>query len=466
MSGTDGGVIVWLRRDLRLSDHPSFALAAEAAQVIPVFIWSPEDEGDWATGSASRWWLYHSLARLNDSLMKLGSRLVIRRGPSVRALLDLQRETGARRVVWNEQPGAAFRQRDTDVTTALRAQGVTVEVQHGATLRPPGQVLTGEGNHYQVFTPFWRSSLKHKVATPLPVPKQLPSVPRTLKSLSLDELELIPRITWYKGMEASWEIGEAAAQAKLQRFVAEWVHGYDTQRDIPSVLGTSRLSPHLHFGEISPRQVWHTLLKLPGNGAETYRREIGWREFAYDLLFHQPQTADHPLRAEFADFPWRDDQDGLRRWQQGMTGYPIVDAGMRELWTTGWMHNRVRMIVASFLVKDLLIDWRQGARWFWDTLVDADLASNTLGWQWAGGCGADAAPFFRIFNPVLQSEKFDANGEYIKHWVPELKHLKGKALHAPWTSHGKLDYPKPVVDHSAARERALQAFDRLKRMRR
>ena len=398
--------------------------------------------------------------------MRIGSRLVIRRGPAVRALLDLQRETGASTVVWNQQLGAANHKRDNEVEKALKAHNIRVEVFHGSTLRAPGQILTGDGNPYQVFTPFWRASLKHKVAAPLPAITRLPPVPTKIQSLGLAELALLPRIKWYEGMATTWTIGEQAAHAKLAAFVANPVHGYDKQRDIPSELGTSRLSPHLHFGEISPRQIWQAMLKLPGTGAETYRREIGWREFAYDLLYHQPQTADHPLRREYAEFPWRDDPGGLKRWQQGQTGYPIVDAGMRELWTTGWMHNRVRMIVASFLVKDVLVNWHDGARWFWDTLVDADLASNTLGWQWAGGCGADAAPFFRIFNPVLQSEKFDASWSYIKRWVPELTKLTGKALHAPWTVNTRVDYPKPVVDHAAARERALQAFDRLKRMRR
>lgn len=459
-------MIVWFRRDLRLSDNPALSLAIQSSQVIPVFIWSPEDEDSWATGSASRWWLHHSLATLSRDLANIGSRLIIRKGSAVQELLKLQSETNATQIVWNAQVGAAATSRDSAVQKALQERGVKVAVLQGGTLFPAGSVLNGEGRHYQVFTPFWRAIQKqHKVAAPLPTIKKLPQVASNLFSLPLPDLGLMPRINWYQGMEKAWDVGEASAHRKLQDFAKQHIDAYDTQRDIPSVSGTSRLSPHLHFGEISPRQIWHALAALPGKGAETYRREIGWREFAYDLLYHQPHTSDQPLRKEFEAFPWLDDTKALRRWQQGLTGYPIVDAGMRELWATGWMHNRVRMIVASFLVKDLLISWHSGAQWFWDTLVDADLASNTLGWQWAGGCGADAAPFFRIFNPVLQSEKFDAAGSYIRRWVPELARLSGKSLHAPWTANQKVDYPAPIVDHAMARERALLAFDRIKRMR-
>jgi deoxyribodipyrimidine photo-lyase len=462
-TANSSSVLVWLRRDLRLGDHPALSFASTFTGVTPVFIWSPEDEGDWATGAASRWWLHHSLASLEKALATVGSRLVIRRGKALPALLELQRETGAQVVTWNEQVGPAFVRRDAAVRDALAARGTRVEVFRGATLRAPGEVVSGKGTPYEVFTPYWRSFLRDEVPAPLPPVRKLPSLPAELASVPLRELGLLPRTPWYQEMEAAWRIGEDAAKAKLQQFVARSVADYHQRRDVPSLPGTSRLSPHLHFGEISPRQIWAALAKTSGEGAETYRKELGWREFAHDLMFHQPATAGAPLRREFAAFPWRRDAKALRSWQQGMTGYPIVDAGMRELWATGWMHNRVRMIVASFLVKDLLLDWREGARWFWDTLVDADLANNTLGWQWAAGCGADAAPFFRIFNPVRQSESFDPSGAYIKRWVPELKRLSAAAVHAPWNAGLELDYPPPIVDHAAARDRALLTFDQVKR---
>jgi deoxyribodipyrimidine photo-lyase len=460
---SSSSVLVWLRRDLRLGDQPALSFASTFTCVTPVFIWSPEDEGEWTTGAASRWWLHHSLASLEKALAVVGSRLVIRRGRAVAELLELQRETGAEVVTWNEQVGPDFVRRDAAVQDALAARGTRVEVFRGGTLRAPGEVLSGKGTPYEVFTPYWRSFLRTEVPAPLPPVRKLPSVPAGLASVPLGELGLLPRTPWYQGMEAAWRIGEEAAKAKLRQFVARSVTDYHRRRDVPSLPGTSRLSPHLHFGEISPRQIWAALATTSGEGAETYRKELGWREFAHDIMFHQPATAGTPLRPEFAAFPWRRDARALRRWQQGLTGYPIVDAGMRELWATGWMHNRVRMIVASFLVKDLLLDWRQGARWFWDTLVDADLANNTLGWQWAAGCGADAAPFFRIFNPVRQSESFDPAGDYIKRWVPELKRLSAPGVHAPWNAGLKLDYPPPIVDHATARGRALMTFDQVKR---
>jgi deoxyribodipyrimidine photo-lyase len=414
--------LVWFRLDLRLTDNPALAVAAKLGEVVPVFIWAPEEEGNWPPGAASRWWLHHSLAALAKGL----GGLVIRRGPSLDALRQLVKETGATAVFWNRRYEPALIARDTRVKQALLSDGLKVESFNSALLFEPWELKT-----YRVFTPYYRACLKLPLRAPLPAPAKL-AIGKA-ESLTLDELELLPRIDWARGFD--WEPGEAGAQRQWKKFKPR---GYSRNRDLPAADGTSRLSPHLHFGEISPRQVWEA-------GNEEYRRQLIWREFAHHLLFHFPHTAEKPLRPEFERFPWRKDAKALKTWQRGQTGFPLVDAGMRELWATGWMPNRVRMVAASVLVKDLLIDWREGARWFWDTLVDADLANNTLGWQWVAGCGADAAPFFRIFNPATQQEKFDPTGEYVRRWVGERV--------------------APIVDHAAARIRALEALATLKRKR-
>jgi deoxyribodipyrimidine photo-lyase len=423
--------IVWFRLDLRRADNPALAAAvARGGPVIPVFIWAPDEEGAWPPGAASRWWLHHSLAALTKDL----GGLVIRRGPSLAALRDLVRETGATAVFWNRRYEPALIARDTKVMQGLLADGLRAENFNSALLFEPWSIKNKAGNPFQVFTPFYRSCLAvGSVASP--VGRAGPSAPRGLpSSLRLADLGLLPAINWTRGFD--WQPGEAGAHRALKQFVKSAESSYATNRDLPAVAGTSRLSPHLHFGEISPRQVWAATTNEP------FRRQLIWREFAHHLLYHFPHTADAPLRPEFARFPWRDDPDGLRAWQRGQTGFPIVDAGMRELWTTGWMHNRVRMIVGSFLVKDLLLPWQTGARWFWDTLVDADLANNTLGWQWVAGSGADAAPFFRIFNPALQAAKFDPTGDYVRHWTT--------AAHPT------------ILDHAAARTRALAALRQMK----
>jgi deoxyribodipyrimidine photo-lyase len=331
------------------------------------------------------------------------------------------------------------------------------------------------GKPFQVFTPFWKNCLaKPDPAEPLPAPARIPAPDKWPDSLPLAALELEPRIDWAAGMRAAWTPGEAGAQDRLAHFFSGAAERYGAARDIPGIEGTSRLSPHLHFGEISPRQVWHAarLSGIAGWRESRYLAEVGWREFAHHLLYHFPRTPVEPLRPEFARFPWRENDEALKAWQRGLTGYPVVDAGMRELWATGWMHNRVRMIVASFLVKDLLISWTEGAWWFWDTLVDADLAQNTLGWQWTAGCGADAAPYFRVFNPSGQGEKFDADGSYVRRWCPELARVPQEWLHRPWEAPAAVlaaagvvlgrNYPKPIVDHAAARDFALKAFASLK----
>ena len=454
--------LLWLRRDLRLADQPALAAAlATGLPVLPVFIWAPEEEAPWAPGAASRWWLHHSLAALDTDLRRHGGRLVIRRGPTLPALRRLARETGATHVVWNRLYEPAMLERDKAVKAALRTDGLTATSSNAALLFEPWTVLTQQDKPYQVFTPYYRTCLADgDPSSPAPVSRDWKAAGRDVQSLEISDLDLLPKIDWAAGFRETWTPGEAGAQAALDDFIAGAAAAYVTKRDLPADVGTSRLSPHLHFGEIGPRQIWAALRRaLPPAKADPYLRQLVWREFAHHLLFHFPHTAQEPLRPAFARFPWARDRAALRAWQKGRTGFPIVDAGMRELWHTGWMHNRVRMIVASFLVKDLLIPWQDGAAWFWDTLVDADLANNTLGWQWAAGCGADAAPYFRIFNPQRQSEKFDADGAYLRRWLPELQALSADQLHAPPPVPG---YPRPLVDHATARDRALEAYSHIK----
>ena len=474
--------IWWVRLDLRLADNPALNAAVQrGSAVVPVFIWSPEEEAPWQPGAASNWWLHQSLAALDAQLRAAGSRLVIRRGPTIETLRDLLKETGATAVVWNRRYEPAVIARDKSIKETLLTEGIELESFNAALLHEPWTIQNQSGKPFQVFTPFWRHCLvKPDPAEPLQRPKQLASPARWPKSLALEELKLEPRIPWADGFRAVWQPGEAGAAAALKQFLSRAFDDYSGQRNRPDVVGTSRLSPHLHFGEISPRQVWHGLKTMAGRRGLTdaqwrgsqFLAEIGWREFAHHLLYHFPHTPTEPLRADFKKFSWRENASWLRAWQKGRTGFPIVDAGLRELWATGWMHNRVRMIVASFLVKDLLLSWQEGARWFWDTLVDADLANNTLGWQWTAGCGADAAPFFRIFNPTTQGEKFDPDGTYIRRWCPELAKLPTKWIHQPHAAPPEIlravglvigrHYPEPIVSHAIARDVALEAFARTK----
>ena len=471
--------LVWFRHDLRLADNPALSAAvARGGPVVPIFIWAPDEEGAWAPGAASRWWLHQSLAQLEAALRQRGSGLVIRHGPSEATLRAVLAETGADAVFWNRRYEPAIVARETGIKARLRADGVLVETYNSALLFEPWTVETKAGKPFQVFTPFWKACLASgPPLAPITAPAALPAPTMRLESVPLDQLQLEPRVDWAASIRAAWHPGEAGAAAQLARFLAEALPRYAEDRDRPDLIGTSRLSPHLHFGEMGPRQIWQAVRAHPahagGSGSETYLREIGWREFAHHLLFHFPQTPEQPLRPEFAAFPWAADARGLRAWQKGRTGYPIVDAGMRELWATGWMHNRVRMLVASFLVKDLRVPWQRGVEWFWDTLVDADLASNTLGWQWTAGCGADAAPYFRVFNPVSQGEKFDPDGAYVRRWVPELAGMPAAWIHKPWVAPAEVlaaggvalgrTYPHPLVDHAAARAAALAAFATIKK---
>jgi len=475
-------VIVWFRIDLRLADHPALHAALQSGcPVIPVFIHEPAEEAPWQPGGATRWWMHRSLQALDTRLRGLGSRLVIRCGPALETLGELVRETGATSVVWNRRYEPAVIARDARVKEALRAAGCGAESYNAALLHEPWTIANQSGKPFQVFTPFWKHCLaKPDPAEPFPLPASIPSPARWPKSVALAELQLDPAIPWAGGLQSAWQPGEAGAAVHLDRFLSAAFDGYSVQRNRPDLTGTSRLSPHLHFGEISPRQIWSGVSRMAAqrglsaaqwHGSQ-FLAEIGWREFAHHLLFHFPNTPTEPLRPAFQNFPWRDDAVCLRAWQKGLTGYSIVDAGMRELWATGWMHNRVRMITASFLVKDLLLPWQQGARWFWDTLVDADLAQNTSGWQWTAGCGADAAPYFRVFNPISQGQKFDPNGDYVRLWCPELAKLPTEWIHQPHMAGPEIlrragvelgrTYPEPMVNHSIAREVALAAYARIK----
>jgi deoxyribodipyrimidine photo-lyase len=476
-----GTAILWLRRDLRLTDQPALVRAlAEAERVVPVYIHAPEEEAPWAPGGASRWWLHHSLAALGVDLARLGSRLVIRRGPTLEALRALVRETGAGAVFWSRLYEPAVVARDTAIKQALRADGLEAESCNAALLAEPWTVRTGEGQPYRVFTPFWRTvgTRLDALPPPLPAPRALPPVPAVLAGEPLAALGLLPKIRWDAGFAAHWSPGETGALARLDAFADSAIGRYHDDRNRPDIDGCSRLSPHLHFGEISPRQALTVARQaaaaraVDASGADSFVRELGWREFAHHLLHHFPHTPSQPLDARFAALPWQRVPIEIDAWRRGRTGYPIVDAGMRELWHTGFMHNRVRMIVASLLTKNLFVNWLEGAQWFWDTLVDADLASNTLGWQWAAGCGADAAPYFRVFSPVLQAEKFDPGRAYLRRWCPELARLPDRWLHQPWAASPDVldaagvelgrNYPHPIVDPRRSRELALERFAGLK----
>ncbi|WP_440959824.1 cryptochrome/photolyase family protein [Oceanicaulis sp. LC35] len=477
MTDTPSPVIVWFRQDLRLADNPALqAAAATGSPVIPVYILDDEAPGAWKPGGASRWWLHHSLKSLADDISRLGGRLVFLDGAAKPCLEALISETGAQAVFWNRLYEPWARKRDEAIKSALNDSAIKARSFNGSLIVEPWDIATKTGNPYKVFTPFWKSlKAEHSPAEPTGRPDHL-RFHDVNAGVCLDDLALLPtKPDWAGGMRASWTPGEAAAHGRLGQFLKDAVTDYSDRRNFPGEHGTSRLSPHLHFGEISPRQVWHAVKTsdhAQTQGADTYLSEIAWREFSYNLLYHFPDLPEANFQPKFDGFEWDENPDALKAWQKGQTGYPIVDAGMRELWATGWMHNRVRMIVASFLIKDLFIHWRDGEDWFWDTLVDADLASNAASWQWTAGSGADAAPYFRVFNPVGQSEKFDPKGNYLRKWIPELAELPDKVIHAPWTADPSVlsragvtlgeTYPKPIVDHGEARQRALAAFEKIK----
>ena len=457
--------------------------------VIPLFILDDADLDDaddmaWPPGGASRWWLHHALAALSLALAEGGSRLLLRRGPAATALDRVIEQTGACRVVWNRCYEPAAIARDTDIKARLTDRGIDAESFNGSLLFEPWTVRTNDGQPFRVYTPFWKACRARTdgLAAALPAPSALTPPDHWPDSDTLAAWRLLPVAPdWAAGLRATWTPGEAGAHERLQALLDDRLARYADQRNRPDKDGTSGLSPHLRWGEIGPRQVWQAVQARLENGtlagreaqAETFLKELVWREFSYNLLYHFPDMPQRPLNPRFNDFPYRATDDALlRAWQHGRTGYPIVDAGMRQLWHIGWMHNRVRMITASFLVKDLLLPWRLGEAWFWDTLVDADLANNSASWQWVAGCGADAAPYFRIFNPVLQGEKFDPNGDYVRRWVPELKDVPNTHIHRPWEAPpAVLDkagfvlgqtYPHRLVDHREARQHALAAFEAVK----
>ena len=470
-----------------MADNPAICAACQrSGPVVPVFIWSQNEEGDWPLGGASKWWLHQSLVALDRELQAIGSRLIICQGDSLAVLRELAQGVGATAVFWNRRYDPAIVARDSRIESALRSDGRETQSFNAALLHEPWTIENKSGKPFQVFTPFWRHCLSlDDPPDPQPAPEHLPAPRQWPKSVPLASLELEPRLPWAEGLRATWQPGTLGAHRQIERFLeglesCSGFVGYAEARNRPDIIGTSRLSPHLHFGEISPRQVWHALRQkairagwpLAQWRSSQFLTELGWREFSHHLLWHFPHTAQEPLRPAFKSFPWRQNSVWLKAWQQGRTGYPLVDAGMRELWATGWMHNRVRMVVASFLVKDLLLPWQEGARWFWDTLVDADLAQNTLGWQWTAGCGADAAPFFRIFNPIGQGEKFDPQGAYVRRWVPELAELPTEWIHRPHEAPAEVlrkahvtlghSYPQPIVSHPIAREVALEAYAKMR----
>lgn len=479
MPHSDKTLILWFRKDLRLIDHTALATAVdEGFRILPLYIREPEDAGTGPLGAAQAWWLHHSLEAFSKSIGDLGARLVLRTGSADTVLADLIADTGASAVYWNRRYDPSGIAVDKALKAKLIADGIEVRTFAGQILHEPTKLKTGAGGHFRVYTPFWKAlDGSGEPPEPIPAPKSLNTLDRWPKSEKLADWDLLPtKPNWAKGFEPEWQPGEAGAHKRLAAFIKSGLKGYRTRRDFPGEAHVSMLSPHLAHGEISPASVWDATRGLSDDHSSEdtihFRKELVWRDFSYHLLFHFPDLATKNWNPKFDAFQWRDAPDLLEKWQKGQTGYPIVDAGMRQLWQTGFMHNRVRMIVASFLIKDLLVDWREGERWFRDTLVDADPASNAASWQWVAGSGADAAPFFRIFNPTSQGEKFDPEGAYIRRFVPELKDMPNKFIHKPseapltvlkdaGVSLGKT-YPKPIVDHSKARDAAMAAFQGLK----
>ncbi|MBX2805319.1 MAG: DNA photolyase family protein [Hyphomicrobiales bacterium] len=475
----DKPVLFWFRRNLRIGDNPGLAAAAQSnAPVIPFFILDEKAEA--ATGGASRWWLSRSLAALGKDLQYHESRLILRKGRFSEEIARLATETGAKALYFTRGYEPDIVQLENVLNSDLRDSKIDCKRFGGQLLVEPEHIANASGEPYKVFTPFYKTCLgKETIGEIASTPGKIAAPAEWPDSASLQDWALEPsRPDWASGIRKYWSPGEEAATARLASFIGEALENYAEGRDYPDVDGTSRLSPYLAFGQISPRQVWHAVKHAAhretglDSGAKSFIRELYWREFSTHLLYHWPSLPEKPFRPEFAQMPWKKSKKHLNAWQKGKTGYPIVDAGLRQLWAIGWMHNRVRMIAASLLTKHLLIHWREGADWFRDTLVDADLANNSASWQWVAGSGADAAPYFRIFNPVIQGEKFDPKGDYVREWVPELANLPGKHIHAPWNAPedvckqagvtlGK-DYPFPIIEHKRGREQALEAYEFVK----
>ncbi|WP_371395601.1 deoxyribodipyrimidine photo-lyase [Fretibacter rubidus] len=466
---TDHPVIVWFRRDLRLSDNPALSEAVKTGKpVIAVYVMETDVARE--LGGASKWWLHHSLTKLSHALDAIGSKLILRRGKAGEILDDIINQSAADMVMWNRRYAGDARERDAAIKSTLKDRDLTVKSYRANLLSEPWSVETKSGGYYKVFTPYWRAAKDFiDVSDPIPAPTSVNHYGGGIKTDTLDDWTLLPtKPDWGEKLAPHWSIGPEGAHKALESFLDGPVENYADDRNRPDYEdGTSRLSPHLANGEISPREIWHAC-KDNEYTSRKFLTEIGWREFSYVLLFHHPDLASANYKDDFDKFPWESNQDALKAWQHGKTGYPFVDAGMRQLWQTGWQHNRVRMVTASFLIKHLLIDWREGEKWFHDTLVDADPASNAASWQWVAGSGADASPYFRIFNPFTQGEKFDPNGDYVRKYVPEIAKLPKKYIHRPWEApQNVLDYagvklgktyPKPIVEHKPARERALAAY--------
>ena len=463
--------VCWFRQDMRLSDNPALSAAAEHQHVLPVYVLDTKNPGTFVPGAASQWWLHCSLHALNQSL---GGKLSVYEGDPKQILADIVQRLPVTAVHWNRCYEPWSMERDTKIKTILLQMGIQGESHNGSLLWEPWDIKKDDGTPYKVFTPFYRKGCLNATAPrkPLGSPKEMSLLQDEDTMLSVDALDLKPKFNWDETLAPHWTIGEEGAHHRLEDFIHNGLAHYKEGRNLPAKPFVSRLSPHLRFGEISPNQVWYAATSQgDGKDIDHFCSELGWREFSYSLLYHNPDLATVNLQKKFDGFPWSDDLAALTAWQKGDTGVPMVDAGMRELWQTGFMHNRVRMITGSFLIKNLLLDWRHGERWFWDTLVDADPASNSASWQWVAGCGADAAPYFRIFNPVTQGQKFDPDGGYVRQYVPELSALPNKYIFNPWEAPADLlreanvelgvTYPKPIVNIKASRERALAAFKAL-----
>lgn len=465
MAHTDSTTnLVWFRDDLRASDNPALSAAcARGGPVIACFV-REQFTKIREHGAASRWWLHHSLRALDTTLQERGGRLILRSGDPRKIIPEMVTETDAKAVHWNRRYDPKQVEMDKSIKAGLQAQGIEAISHKANLLFEPWELQTGSGQSYKVFTPFWRAARQAGLPDrPLPLPRRIQSLQNLPPSDCLDDWQLLPSSpNWARGFAPIWQPGETGAHQQLQTFLQSGIARYADGRDIPGKSYTSRLSPHLAFGEISPRQIVSAVRKTfpeaPDRNAEKFLSEVGWREFAKSISYHAEDLANINWRPEYDDFPWVRDDAALARWQQGHTGIALVDAGMRELWETGYMHNRVRMVVASFLIKNLLIDWRKGEQWFWDTLLDADVANNPFGWQWVAGSGADAAPFFRIFNPVTQGGKFDPHGDYIRKWVPERANLSAGDVHKPGACG-----TEPLVNMKTSRERALTALQSIKK---
>jgi deoxyribodipyrimidine photo-lyase len=462
-------VVTWLRDDLRLDDNSAlYNAVATGLPVAVVYVWSPSDLGGEALGGAAKWWLENALADLDFQLRKHGSQLVVLSGPVEESLRGVMDACGAKDIFWNRRYFPIAAALDANLERKFAADGYGVHASAASLLREPEAVMHG-GNPYKVFTPYYNAAQK------LPVRQMSPALPDAIKKpahlpkgVTLDSLELSPKANWVATLAKAWVPTRAGLNTLLQN-LQRIMPDYAEDRDVPFKNATSRLSPYLRFGQIGVSQILEKARAFePGPGATTFEKELHWREFAYYMIHHFPKLETEPMDPSFAHMSWMDDEVRVKAWKRGLTGFPIVDAGMRQLWQTGWMHNRVRMIVGSFLVKDILADWRRGEAWFMNTLVDADPASNSFGWQWVGGCGADAAPYFRVFNPVLQGRKFDPDGFYVRRYVPELAYLPDKWIHTPWTAPKSalkdagitlgVEYPAPILDHDDARKRALEAY--------